>query len=65
LGHKYPAPDPDRPGTRAPETGQRLFGAPGSSGPPGRDGAARTSGIIHAQEVLKRFHGVRVRILVS
>jgi len=35
------------------------------SGPLGWDAATRASEISHAQEVLKRFHGVRVHSLVS
>jgi glycerol-3-phosphate dehydrogenase len=35
------------------------------AGPLGWDAATRTSEITHAQEVLKRFHGVQVHSLVS
>jgi glycerol-3-phosphate dehydrogenase len=35
------------------------------SGPLGWDAARRASEISHAQEVLQRFHGVRVHSLVA
>ena len=56
---------PDQPDARAAEAGQRLLEVSRSSGPASRDRSARISEIIHAQEVLKRFHGVQVHSLVA